>query len=185
MPTNKTPLRRGQRRRVRNDAAETFKAALALRPHREAALVDPNFCPGIDACATCIEYEDHVERLRLCLSLTANQTSPIDVVDLDAPPELVAEDWDDARILYVDLCEASGVEPATKLSVHELSSPHRNIRWVERNARIPDGPKVGQRARLREWQRHNIRKIYGNGDVGETVVRDQYAPAINVDGWPA
>jgi hypothetical protein len=106
------------------------------------------------------------------------------VVDLDAPPELVAEDWEDARALYLELCDASGVEPSTKISVHDISRPHRNIRWVERNARIPDGPKVGKRVRLRDWQRDNIRKIYGNGDVGETVVRDAYSPRIASDGWP-
>jgi phage terminase large subunit-like protein len=38
----------------------------------------------------------------------------------------------------------------------------RNIRWIETYCRIPEGRGVGQPVRLREWQKHEIRKIYDN-----------------------
>lgn len=38
----------------------------------------------------------------------------------------------------------------------------RNIRWVERYCRVPEGKHVGQAVRLREWQRNELRKIYDN-----------------------
>ena len=38
----------------------------------------------------------------------------------------------------------------------------RNIRWIERYCRIPDGPDVGKPVKLREWQKREIRKIYDN-----------------------
>jgi phage terminase large subunit-like protein len=38
----------------------------------------------------------------------------------------------------------------------------RNIRWIEKHCRIPEGRDVGQKVRLREWQRAEIRKIYDN-----------------------
>jgi len=38
----------------------------------------------------------------------------------------------------------------------------RNIRWIEKHCRIPEGQDVGKAVRLREWQRTEIRKIYDN-----------------------
>lgn len=38
----------------------------------------------------------------------------------------------------------------------------RNIRWIEKHCRIPEGKFVGQPVRLREWQRAEVRKIYDN-----------------------
>lgn len=38
----------------------------------------------------------------------------------------------------------------------------RNIRWIETYCRIPEGKDVGKPARLREWQRNELRKIYDN-----------------------
>lgn len=38
----------------------------------------------------------------------------------------------------------------------------RNIRWIERYCRVPEGKHVGQFVRLREWQRDELRKIYDN-----------------------
>ncbi|NVP55973.1 terminase [Rhizobium sp. DBTS2] len=38
----------------------------------------------------------------------------------------------------------------------------RNIKWIERYCRVPEGRHVGQPVRLREWQRKEIRKIYDN-----------------------
>jgi phage terminase large subunit-like protein len=38
----------------------------------------------------------------------------------------------------------------------------RAIEWIERHCIIPDGLDLGKPVKLREWQRENIRKIYGN-----------------------
>jgi len=38
----------------------------------------------------------------------------------------------------------------------------RNIDWIERYCRVPDGPRIGQKIKLRPWQRDWIRLIYGN-----------------------
>jgi phage terminase large subunit-like protein len=44
----------------------------------------------------------------------------------------------------------------------KLSRGNRNIEWVERFCRIPEGKDVGKPVRLREWQKREIRKIYDN-----------------------
>jgi phage terminase large subunit-like protein len=38
----------------------------------------------------------------------------------------------------------------------------RNIDWIEKYCRVPEGPSIGHRVRLRDWQCDEIRKIYGN-----------------------
>ena len=38
----------------------------------------------------------------------------------------------------------------------------RNIAWIERYCRVPEGKLVGQPVILREWQRREIRRIYDN-----------------------
>ena len=38
----------------------------------------------------------------------------------------------------------------------------RNIEWIERHCRIPEGKHVGQKARLEEFQKRFLRKIYDN-----------------------
>lgn len=38
----------------------------------------------------------------------------------------------------------------------------RNIAWIEKHCRIPEGKDVGKRVRLRDWQKDDIRKIYDN-----------------------
>jgi phage terminase large subunit-like protein len=38
----------------------------------------------------------------------------------------------------------------------------RNIRWVEKHCRIPEGKFVGKPVELREWQKDNLRRIYDN-----------------------
>lgn len=43
-----------------------------------------------------------------------------------------------------------------------VSRSARNIRWVERFCRIPEGKDVGRSVRLRPWQKREIRKIYDN-----------------------
>src|SRR4051812_12320187 len=36
------------------------------------------------------------------------------------------------------------------------------INWIQKNCRVPDGAGVGGPVTLREWQRHEIRRIYDN-----------------------
>lgn len=43
-----------------------------------------------------------------------------------------------------------------------LSRGDRNIQWIEAFCRIPEGRDVGKPVRLRDWQKHEIRRIYDN-----------------------
>ena len=43
-----------------------------------------------------------------------------------------------------------------------LSRAERNIRWIETYCRIPEGKDVGKPVKLREWQRHELTRIYDN-----------------------
>jgi len=43
-----------------------------------------------------------------------------------------------------------------------LTRGNRNIQWIERYCRIPEGKFVGQPLNLRSWQKKEIRKIYDN-----------------------
>jgi hypothetical protein len=38
----------------------------------------------------------------------------------------------------------------------------RNIAWIEKWLKIPEGRDVGKPVRLRKWQKDEIRKIYDN-----------------------
>lgn len=38
----------------------------------------------------------------------------------------------------------------------------RNIRWIESYCRIPEGRDVGKPVRLRDWQKHELTRIYDN-----------------------
>jgi len=38
----------------------------------------------------------------------------------------------------------------------------RNIRWIERYCRVPEGKDVGKPVKLRGWQRAELRKVYDN-----------------------
>lgn len=44
----------------------------------------------------------------------------------------------------------------------ELSRANRNIDWIEKYCRIPEGKDVGEEVELRDWQRAEIVKIYDN-----------------------
>jgi phage terminase large subunit-like protein len=46
--------------------------------------------------------------------------------------------------------------------VKKLSRGDENIRWIERHCRLPEGPNVGKKVKLQEWQRDIIRRIYNN-----------------------
>ena len=43
-----------------------------------------------------------------------------------------------------------------------LSRGERNCKWIEDYCRIPEGKDVGKPVRLRDWQRHEICRIYDN-----------------------
>jgi phage terminase large subunit-like protein len=43
-----------------------------------------------------------------------------------------------------------------------LTRGDRNVAWIERNCRIPEGKFVGQPVKLRTWQRKEIKRIYDN-----------------------
>lgn len=50
--------------------------------------------------------------------------------------------------------------PASKAA--KVTRAERNIRWIERYCRVPEGRHVGRALLLRGWQRDCIRKIYDN-----------------------
>lgn len=43
-----------------------------------------------------------------------------------------------------------------------LTRAERNIRWIEAHCRIPEGRDVGKSVHLRDWQKHELRRIYDN-----------------------
>lgn len=43
-----------------------------------------------------------------------------------------------------------------------ISRAERNIAWIERHCRIPEGRDVGKRVTLRDWQKDELRRIYDN-----------------------
>ena len=44
----------------------------------------------------------------------------------------------------------------------KLTRGNRNIAWIEKYCRIPEGKDVGEPVRLRPWQKKDIRRIYDN-----------------------
>lgn len=44
----------------------------------------------------------------------------------------------------------------------KVSRAERNIKWIEKYCRIPEGPDIGKPVKLRGWQKDEIRKIYDN-----------------------
>ena len=38
----------------------------------------------------------------------------------------------------------------------------KNIRWIQSYCRIPEGPKIGEKVKLRDWQKAELLKIYDN-----------------------
>lgn len=55
-------------------------------------------------------------------------------------------------------------------SLGKLSRSARNIAWIEKHCRIPEGKDVGKPVRLRPWQCDNIRKIYDNPHGTRTAI---------------
>jgi phage terminase large subunit-like protein len=48
------------------------------------------------------------------------------------------------------------------VGISGLTRGERNIAWIEKFCRVPEGRDVGKPVRLREWQRKEVRKIYDN-----------------------
>lgn len=46
----------------------------------------------------------------------------------------------------------------------------RNIAWIERNCRVPEGRDVGKPVKLRKWQRDEIKRIYDNEAVTRRAI---------------
>ena len=46
----------------------------------------------------------------------------------------------------------------------------RNIRWIEKYCRVPEGRDVGQPVRLRSWQKKELRRIYDNPAGTRTAI---------------
>jgi hypothetical protein len=154
----------GARFKVSLDAAQAFKSALLLRPHREKAIADYDMCGGVDCCDVCDKYENLVAELAEALSLAPNETNPIDVGDVPSAPwldEIAAAKWNDARRLHVELCKVANIKPARRIQPSDLHLGHTVTRWLERHCRTPDGPNIGKRVRLRPWQRDIVRRTYG------------------------
>lgn len=51
-----------------------------------------------------------------------------------------------------------------------MTRAERNIAWIERFCRIPEGKDVGKAVRLRDWQKREIRKIYDNPHGTRTAI---------------
>jgi len=51
-----------------------------------------------------------------------------------------------------------------------MTRAERNIAWIEAYCKIPEGRDVGKPVRLREWQKHEIRKIYDNPHGTRTAI---------------
>ena len=52
----------------------------------------------------------------------------------------------------------------------KVSRGQRNIDWIEKYCRIPEGRYVGQPVRLRPWQKREIKKIYDNPAITRTAI---------------
>jgi hypothetical protein len=172
--TKRTPVGRDLRQRLTPMVIQAFKTAMPLRLHRERQLSAGESCPGVGSCPTCDEYEDAVARIARDLRISTHAINPVDVADVPPPPWFGADEasaWETARGLYCALCDAAGIRRSRRLEITDVHRAHRNIRWTERFCYIPEGPDVRQRARLRDFQRETLLKIYGTGfgEAGDAI----------------
>jgi hypothetical protein len=150
---------------ITDEAAQAFKQALKIRDHREAQLADDKHFKGVGLCAICDEYEKLVAIVDTALDVMPWQLSPVDVVDVPAPPMWPAgkqADWDRARDQHVVHARAAKVPPLTKALITDACRGQAAVRWCERHNKIPDGPNIGQPFRLLEFQRNILRDVYGD-----------------------
>ena len=114
---------------------------------------------------TCNEYEKLVTIVNAAAGTKAQELSPVNVIDGPAPPMWTDQqqaDWDRARDQHVELAKAAGIKPPTKALLTDACRGQANVRWIERQGKIPDGPSVGEPFRLQEFQREVIRGIYSD-----------------------
>jgi hypothetical protein len=150
---------------ITDEVAQAFKKALKIRDHREAQLADGEHCQGIGFCQTCDEYERLVAIVDTALGVRPWELSPADVIDAPSPPmwkDKQKADWDRASDQHVALAKAAKMKPLEKGLLTDGCRGHINVRWIERNAFVPDGPTVGKPFRLFEFQRDIIREIYAD-----------------------
>jgi hypothetical protein len=148
-----------------DEVAHAFKEALKIRDHRETHLADDKHCQGIGLCQTCDEYERLVAIVDTALDVRPYELSPVDVIDAPPPPmwkDRWKADWDRASDQHVALAKAAKMKPLEKGLLTDGCRGHINVRWIERNAFVPDGPTVGKPFRLVEFQRDIIREIYAD-----------------------
>src|SRR5262245_14641634 len=131
MSTNRHARRRHHKRHINQRAIDAFTTALPLRLHREQQIGDDTACEGIEACPICAEYEDNLAVIAAELKLRPWEMSPVDVANVPPPPGLNKQDatqWESARELYVELCRAAGLTPATRCEISDGIRSHNNIR---------------------------------------------------------
>lgn len=51
-----------------------------------------------------------------------------------------------------------------------MKRSEKNITWIERHCRIPEGKDIGKQVKLREWQVKEIEKIYDNEEITRTAI---------------
>jgi len=157
---------------INAEAAQAFKQALKIRGHREAQLADGEHCKGVGQCQTCDEYEKFVAVVDAALDVKPWEISPVDVIDGPAPPmwsDKEQADWDRARDQHVMLAKAAKMKPVKKGLLTDPCRGQATVRWIERNAFVPDGLHMGKPFRLWEFQRNIIREIYGQPEYWSAV----------------
>jgi hypothetical protein len=157
---------------INNEAAQAFKQALKIRGHREAQLADDKHCRGVGLCEVCDEYERLVAIVNTAFDVRTWKLSPVDVIDGPPPPmwkDREKADWDRARDQHVALAKAAGMKPRQRGLLTDGCRGQRNVRWIERHGKIPDGPTVRKPFRLLEFQRDIIRSIYGDPAYWQAV----------------
>ena len=73
------------------------------------------------------------------------------------------------RDQHVLLAKTAKMKPLEKALITDGCRAQASIRWIERNAFVPDGLNIGQPFRLMEFQRDIIRGIYSSPEYWAAV----------------
>jgi hypothetical protein len=96
----------------------------------------------VSACVqTCDEYEQLVDIVDTALGVRPDQISPLDVIDVAAPPTWEEKDqakWQRARDQHVALAKSARMPPSKKGLLTDGCLGHANVRWIERFCMVPD-----------------------------------------------
>jgi phage terminase large subunit-like protein len=60
--------------------------------------------------------------------------------------------------------------PKRSRKPRKLTRGERNIRWIEKYCRIPEGKDVGKAVKLRAWQKRLLKKIYDNPAITRQAI---------------